>query len=305
MFIRQLKYLVTLAEIGHFSRAAEACHVSQPALSSAIRKLETELDLQLVRRGRNYEGMTEAGLRVVGWAQHLLSSYEAMRQETDKAHARLSGTLRIGAIPTAMPVVPYMTAPCQAAFEGINITLLSLPSDEIVRRLDSYDLDLGITFLDDRALGGFQLHPLFQERYVMVARDAALLNGKSSLSWAEAAALPLCLLTANMQSRQFIDAAFRSAGARPNVRLETDSIFALYAQIRFSDLCAIIPHSVLSLVELRQELTVVPITPEMSRDIGLVLRRQDPHPPITAAVLAMILQTPLQARFDSLISAIY
>lgn len=160
MFIRQLKYLVTLAEVGHFSRAAEACHVSQPALSSAIRKLETELNLQLVRRGRNYEGMTEAGQRVVGWAQHLLSSYEAMRQETDKAQASLSGTLRIGAIPTAMPVLPFMTAPCQAAYGGIDITLLSLPSDEIVRRLDSYDLDLGITFLDDRALGGFQLHSL-------------------------------------------------------------------------------------------------------------------------------------------------
>jgi DNA-binding transcriptional LysR family regulator len=305
MFIRQLKYLVTLAEIGHFSRAAEACHVSQPALSSAIRKLETELDLHLVRRGRKYEGMTEAGMRVVGWAQHLLSSYEAMRQETDKAHARLSGTLRIGAIPTAMPVVPYLTAPCQQAYSGINITLLSLPSDEIIRRLDSYDLDLGLTFLDDRALGGFQLHSLFEERYVMVARDAALLGGRTTLTWSEAAALPLCLLTANMQSRQVIDAAFRSAGARPSVKLETDSIFALYAQIRFSDLCAIIPHSVLSLVELRQELTIVPITPEISRDIGLVLRRQDPPSPITAAVLAMMLKTPLQARFDSLINTIY
>lgn len=305
MFIRQLKYLVTLAEIGHFSRAAEACHVSQPALSSAIRKLEAELDLHLVRRGRKYEGMTEAGLRVVGWAQHLLSSYEAMRQETDKAQASLSGTLRIGAIPTAMPVVPYLTAPCQQAYGGINITVLSLPSDEIVRRLDSYDLDLGLSFLDDRALGGFQLHPLFQERYVMVARDAALLGGRSALTWSEAAELPLCLLTANMQSRQVIDAAFRSAGARPSVRLETDSIFALYAQIRFSDLCAIIPHSVLSLVELRQELTIVPITPEISRDIGVVLRRQDPPAPITAAVLAMILKTPLQARFDGLINNIY
>lgn len=118
MFIRQLKYLVTLAEVSHFSRAAEACHVSQPALSSAIRKLEAELDLNLVRRGRKYEGMTAAGLRVIGWAQHLLSSYDAMRQETDKAHASLSGTLRIGAIPTAMPVVPYLTAPCQQACSG-------------------------------------------------------------------------------------------------------------------------------------------------------------------------------------------
>jgi DNA-binding transcriptional LysR family regulator len=305
VFIRQLKYLVTLADIGHFSRAAAACHVSQPALSSAIRKLEAELGLNLVRRGRNYEGMTEAGLRVVGWAQHLLASYEAMRQETVNANANLSGTLRIGAIPTALPVVPYLTAPCQQAYSGIKITLLSLPSDEIARRLDNCDLDLGISYLDDRALGGFALHPLYTERYVLVARDAARFLDRTSVTWAEAAEQPLCLLTANMHSRHIIDAAFRAADVRPTVALETDSLFALYAQVRFSDLWAVVPHSVLSLIELRQELAIVPITPPLAREIGLVLRRQDPPPPITAAVLAMALATPLQARLDSLISDLY
>jgi DNA-binding transcriptional LysR family regulator len=109
MFIRQLKYLVALAEIGHFSRAAELCHVSQPALSTAIRNLEKELELSLVRRGRNYEGLTAEGERVVGWAQQLLSSYDAMRQETVSAHKNLSGTLRIGAIPTAVPIAPCLS----------------------------------------------------------------------------------------------------------------------------------------------------------------------------------------------------
>ena len=113
MFLRQLKYLVTLADIGHFSRAAEACHVSQPALSNAIRNLEKELDLSLVRRGRNYEGSTAEGERGVGWAQQMLSSYAAMRQETVDAHKNPSGTLRIRAIPTTMPVVPLLTQSCE------------------------------------------------------------------------------------------------------------------------------------------------------------------------------------------------
>ncbi|MFS2004556.1 LysR family transcriptional regulator [Duganella sp. CT11-25] len=305
MFIRQLEYLVTLAELGHFSRAAEACHVSQPALSSAIAKLEQELDLKLVRRGRNYEGLTEEGRRVIGWAQHMLSSYEAMRQEAVDANRTLSGTLRIGAIPTAMPVVPFLTAGCQDRYSAIKLTILSLPSDEIVRRLDNCDLDLGLTFLDGNTLAGFQVHPLFHERYVLVARDAAVFGGRTSLNWAEAAELDLCLLTANMQSRQIIDASFRSVAAKPRIKVETDSIFALYAQVRFSDLCAVVPHSVLSLIELRQELAIVPILPQLSRQIGLVLRNQDPLPAVTAAVLNMALQVPLQARFDSLISDIY
>jgi DNA-binding transcriptional LysR family regulator len=302
MFIRQLKYLVTLAEIGHFSRAAELCHVSQPALSTAIRNLEKELELSLVRRGRNYEGLTAEGERVVGWAQQLLSSYDAMRQETVSAHKNLSGTLRIGAIPTAMPIVPFLTAPCQEAYSEIKLTVLSLPSDEIVRRLDNFDLDIGLTFLHERSLAGFQMFPLFRERYVLVTHDPAILRGRQSLSWSEVAEMPLCSLTANMQSRQIIDAAFRNAGAMPRIRVETDSIFALYAQLRCSALCAVVPHSLLSMVELRQQVSAVPITPGLSREIGFVIRKQDPYPPLTAAALEMALKVPLQAQFDSLIA---
>jgi DNA-binding transcriptional LysR family regulator len=301
MFIRQLKYLVTLAETAHFSRAAEICHVSQPALSTAIRNLEKELDLNLVRRGRNYEGLTTEGERVVGWAQQLLSSYDAMRQETVSAHNNLSGMLRIGAIPTTMPVVPFLTAPFQDAYREIRLAVLSLSADEIVRRLDNCDLDIGLTFLDEAALAGFRIFPLYVERYVLAARDPAILRNRTSLSWNEVAELPLCLLTANMQSRRMIDAAFRTAGAVPRIRVETDSIFALYAQLRCSDLCAVVPHSLLSLIELRDETSVVPITPLLSRRIGFVARRQQPQPPLTETLLEMALQMSLQERFDRLI----
>jgi DNA-binding transcriptional LysR family regulator len=301
MFIKQLKYLVTLAEIGHFSRAAETCHVSQPALSTAIRNLEKELELNLVLRGRKYEGLTPEGARVVGWAQRLLSSYEAMRQETVSARKNLSGTLRIGAIPTTTSVVPLLTWPCQQQHDGIRVTILSLPSDEIVRRLDSCDLDMGITFLDDKLLAGFQTFPLFVERYVLIVRDISLLRGRDTLTWSDAATLPLCLLTGNMQSRRIIDTAFRQAGVKPRIYAEADSMFALYAQLRCSNLCAIVPHSALNRIELRDEITAVPITPALSRAIGLVVRKQAPYPPVTAAALEVALHVPLQERFDSLI----
>ena len=300
MFIRQLKYLVTLAELKHFSRAAEACHVSQPALSSAIHNLEKELDLNLVLRGRNFEGLTAEGERVVHWAEHMLASYESMRQEAISAHTNLSGTLRIGAIPTAMPVVPFLTAPCQEKFSGIQVTVLSLSSDEIARRLDHCDLDIGLTFLDEKSLAGFQMYPLYLERYVLAARAETIAQGKPSITWQEVAKLPLCLLTPNMQSRRIIDSAFRLAGVTPHIQVETDSIFALYAYLRCSDLCTIVPHSVLSLIEMRQEISIVPISPLLSREIGLIVRKQDPYPPITAAALEMALQIPLQERFDRL-----
>ena len=74
MFIRQLEYLVTLAREKHFAKAAEACHVSQPALSSAIRGLEKELGVMIVQRGRRYIGLTIEGERVLSWAQQTLAS---------------------------------------------------------------------------------------------------------------------------------------------------------------------------------------------------------------------------------------
>lgn len=300
MLLRQIEYLVALADQGHFARAAETCAVSQPALSSGIARLEQELGMRLVRRGRNYEGLTDEGQRVLGWARHMLASHRAMRQE-----AGLAGTVRIGAIPTAMPVVPFVTAGVRSAHPAIGLTVLSLAADEIVRRLDRCDLDIGLSFLDQRVLAGFDVHPLYCEHYVLVARDPALFGGRAALDWSEAAELPLCMLTPNMQSRQIVDAAFRQAGVRPRIAVETDSIFALYAQVRFSDVCAVVPHSLLSLVELRQELAIAALAPQLSREIGLVLRREQAHPPATAAVLGLALGVPLQARFDALINAMY
>jgi DNA-binding transcriptional LysR family regulator len=107
-----------------------------------------------------------------------------------------------------------------------------------------------------------------------------------------------------MQSRQIIDTAFRQAGVAPRVKMETDSIFGLYSQIRCSNLCAVVPHSVLSLIELRQEICVAQIVPELSRQIGLVVRKQNPYPPMTAALIELTRGIDLQSRFDRLIQVV-
>ena len=76
MFIRQLEYLVTLARERHFARAAEACNVSQPALSGAIRHLEEELGVNIVERGQRFVGFTEDGERILGWARQAIAAWD-------------------------------------------------------------------------------------------------------------------------------------------------------------------------------------------------------------------------------------
>src|SRR5277367_1709480 len=144
MFIRQLEYLVTLAREKHFAKAAEACHVSQPALSSGIRSLEKEL------------GVMIEGERVLAWAQQTLASLSYMREDASAARSTMTGTLRIGAIPTAMTVAAFLTGPCIAAYPNIRYTLSSLTADAIVGQLDDFELDLGLTYLDDEVIEGFE-----------------------------------------------------------------------------------------------------------------------------------------------------
>jgi DNA-binding transcriptional LysR family regulator len=80
MFIRQIHYLLALAKTKHFRKAAEICHVSQPALSTAIQHFEEELGITIIKRGQRFQGFTEEGERVLQWAQILAANWEGMRQ---------------------------------------------------------------------------------------------------------------------------------------------------------------------------------------------------------------------------------
>ena len=296
MFIRQLEYLVTLAREKHFAKAAEVCHVSQPALSSAIRSLEKELGVMIVQRGRRFLGLTAEGERVLAWAQQTLASLSYMREDASAAKSTLTGTLRIGAIPTTMTVAALLTGPCYAAYPNIRFTLSSLTADAIVSQLDHFELDLGLTYLDDTVIEGFEKLHLFEERYVLLADRRATLD--ASLTWEKAAQLPLCLLTGNMRNRQVIDSAFRRAGVQPSVILETDSLFSLYAHVSEAGLYSVVPHSLLNFFDLKNRVQARPLLPQLTRTIGLIARNQPALAPIAGAVLDIARGLNLQPRFD-------
>ncbi|HZO23155.1 MAG TPA: LysR family transcriptional regulator [Steroidobacteraceae bacterium] len=299
MFIRQLEYLAALAREKHFVKAAEVCHVSQPALSSAIRRLEEELDIMIVQRGRRFVGLTVEGERVLAWARQTLASLSHMREEVSFARSAVAGTLRIGAIPTTMTVAALLTSACRAAHPNIRYTLTSLSTDKIVSQLDHFELDVGLTYLDYELMDGFDKLHLFNERYVLVASIHEKLE--HTMTWKHAAQLPLCLLTGKMRNRQVIDAAFRREGAQPEVILETDSLFSLYAHVSEAGLFSIMPHSLLSFLDLTNRVQAKPLVPELTRGIGLLARNRPSLAPITAAMWELARGLQLQSRFDRII----
>lgn len=111
MLLRQLEYLTALAREGHFGRAAQACLVSQPALSSGIRKLESDLGIQIVQRGQRFQGFTSEGSEVLRWAQRVVAERESLRHTLTNMRDGLAGVLRMGAIPTALTVASMFTTP--------------------------------------------------------------------------------------------------------------------------------------------------------------------------------------------------
>jgi hypothetical protein len=180
----------------------------------------------------------------------------------------------------------------------------SLSSDAILRQLDEYELDVGLTYLDDQVQAGFNVLPLYLERYVLLSPASAEDSFRAPIqSWSDVGELPLGLLTSTMQNRQVINAAFRRGNVQPRVVLETDSLLSLYAHIQHAGLYSVFPHSLLSVLPSGNDIRASLLLPELTRGIGLIARSRNALPPLVAAMWRSVERLNLQRDFDALMPA--
>lgn len=289
MDLRHLGYLVALVREEHFGRAARSCGVSQPTLSSGIRRLESEVGFPVVRRSQRYEGLTPEGEKVLEWARRILSDVEGLDGELGAMRGALSGRLRIGAIPTSLPCLSLLTTPLCGTHPGITVAIHSLNSRQIERGLLDFELEVGVTYLDSEPLPGVRTFPLYEEHYVLLTAETAALEGRNEVTWAEAATLPLCLLTGDMQNRRIVDGIFHEAGAEPRPTVETNSISTLFAHVRDGPWSSVMPHAWLHLFEAPAGMRAIPlVAPAATRTIGLVWLDRDPEPILARALLEVV-----------------
>lgn len=244
MLFRQLEYFVAVARERHFARAAEACYVSQPALSAAIAKLERELNVTLINRGHNYEGLTPEGERLVVWAKRILAEQDAFKAEVAAVQSGITGTLRLGTEPTASTTLALPVAAFCAAHPLAKVQVSSrLATSDLHRQLREYELDAAIAHFapDDRE--SLHVVPLYEERYVVLVSADQLVPPTDTMTWADAAQLPLALLTPDMRNRQVIDSAFKDSGVAVTPQVETDSVASLYAHVGAGGWASIVPHT--------------------------------------------------------------
>ena len=292
MQIKQLTYLVALAREQHFGRAAAACHVSQPTLSAGIRQLEDDLGVPLVERGRRFKGLTPEGRRVLDHAARILAEAESLRQDLDLSHGGLSGRLRLGVVPTAIPMVARLTLPLYARYPKVTLSILSLTSSEIQRGIENFELEAGVTYLDNEPLEHVRARPLYAEGYLFLTGAEGPFKGRKSITWLEAAGAPLCLLTPDMQNRRILDGIFRGVGAAPAPVLETNSMLSLCLHAGAGSWSSIVPAPLIGIFGLPKGTVALKLTtPVVTRGVGLIIADREPASPLARSLFDLTLET--------------
>jgi len=285
--IDKLEFLLALAREGHFGHAAEACGVTQPTLSAAIKQLEDILGVRLVNRASRFQGFTAEGERVLDWARRIVADTRAMRREIQGLRSGLTGHVRIAAIPTALPIVAALTTPFRARHPHVRFTVLGRASTQIREMIAAVEIEAGITYLDHEPLGRVKSLPLYREDYRLVVASVSEISKRSEISWHEAASLPLCLLSPNMQNRRIIDELLGSDRSPDKVVLETDSLTVLMTHLQTGAWTSIMSSKLANMLGNVPDLVSIPLVdPVVQHSIGLVVSADEPMIPLTAALFS-------------------
>jgi DNA-binding transcriptional LysR family regulator len=189
----------------------------------------------------------------------------------------------------------------------VSVTILSLNSQQIEKGIDDFELDVGLTYLDNEPLANVRAKPIYVERYMFLTPSSGPHARRRSITWKEAANVPLCLLTPDMQNRRIIDGIFRSADASPKPAMETNSIFNLCSHVNSGLWSSIVPVQLLQFFGIpRRTRAIELVEPVAQRTIGLIMADREPPSPLARNLFAMerpadigrLIQPPLSMRED-------
>ncbi len=288
MEIRQLRYLVAVADELHFTRAAEREHIAQPALSQQIRKLEQEAGLPLVARTTRYVALTDAGELLVARARRILSEVQAAADELQSLTGLRTGHVIVGAMHTMGPIDISLTL---AAFHqlhpGVELTVREQSSEELAEMLRIDELDLAFLSVTERIEShGLGLQQLISEELVVVLPAEHPLAGQRRVRMAELAGERFISYRTGARLRELLEAAGRFAGFDPDVKLESNESGRIRRLVERGLGVAILPRSDAESSG-AQVVAVTLVEPALTRDITLAWRADRRHSPAAAEFLQM------------------
>ncbi|UXH78506.1 hydrogen peroxide-inducible genes activator [Roseateles amylovorans] len=194
MTLTELRYIVAVARERHFGRAAEACFVSQPTLSVAIKKLEEELDVKIFERGANEVSMTPLGEDIVRQAQSVIEQASAIKDIAKRGKDPLDGALRLGIIYTIGPyLLPELVKHCIEHYPRMPLMLQENFTQKLLDMLRTGELDCAI-MAEPFPDAGLAVAPLYDEPFVVAVPAVHPLAKRSSISAEELKAETMLLL---------------------------------------------------------------------------------------------------------------
>ncbi len=194
MTLRELQYLIVLNRTRHFGQAAEACFVTQPTLSTQIRKLEEELDVQLFERDQRHVFPTQVGEMIVKRAVRIMHEVEQIRETARSASDPESGTLKLGIFSTLAPyLLPHIVPDIRRQYPNLQLLLVEEKTDNLLSQLEAGELDCAILAepVDDPSLHSTHL---FEEPFVLAVPDSDPLAHKPRIQMSDLANRELLLL---------------------------------------------------------------------------------------------------------------
>ncbi|MEW5976705.1 MAG: transcriptional regulator CynR [Acidobacteriota bacterium] len=290
MELRHLRYFLAVAEAGHFTRASEQLHVSQPTLSQQIRQLEEELGAPLFDRIGRQIRLTVAGQTFREHAKRALREVEEARLAIDELEGLKRGALWVGVVQTVNAyLMPEILHRFTMAHGGIQVHVEELTADQMEEGLLEGRLSLGIGFVPAES-DEIECHSLFHEDLVLVVPQDHRLAGRTRVRMKELDHEPMVLLSRQFCTRRLIDQCFREAKALGRVRIEMNSIDGILATVAMNGTATILPGLVESKLKERQLCSVELIDPKPRRVVGVLRRRQTFRCAATRAFEAVILE---------------
>jgi LysR family cyn operon transcriptional activator len=286
MLLRHIRYLLAVAEHRNFTRAAQALHVSQPALSQQIKQLEESFGASLFDRSGRSVQLTDAGQAYLAHARRALAELDAGERAIHDVQDLSRGSLHLAITPT---FTEYLVAPLVERFgarhPGIELTVSEMTLDQIVAELGDDGVDLGIAF-SGVAAAEIDSRPLFQERLTLVVGRGHPYAGAGPLAPQQLQGQPLALLTREFATRQSIDAWLAGHGVAPRIMLQANSISSIVKIVRQGRMATLLPDAI---ARAQPELVCVALAPAPPARTVAMLGRKDGYRSAAAGAFADLL----------------
>ena len=287
--LRDMQLLIALARHQHFANAARACKISQPAFSMRIRNLEEKLGIAIVRRGNRFLGFTEQGEILLRRARGILEDAKALEQELTSVDGQVSGRITLGTVPTALTYAGRLCVQLYRVHPGIVVSIESATSMSVQQGIDAGTMDVGITYDDSVSPDLMGVKHLYDEEYVLLAPAGMVPENDGTITWRQAADLPLSLLEPKMQNRRILNRMFDEVGATPRVITETNGFLAALVMAREGLSATIVPAVLTSSLGDLEGTVVLPlVSPELKRSMCLVTPMRTPGLPAVEALRRLV-----------------